>query len=31
MENKNKLTVSSLIAIVLLLIMVAGASFAWFF
>ena len=28
MENKNKLTVSSLIAIVLLLIMVAGASFA---
>ena len=30
MENKNKITVSSLIAIVLLLIMVAGASFAYF-
>ena len=30
MENKNKLTVSSLIAILLLLIMVAGASFAYF-
>lgn len=30
MENKNKLTVSSLIAMVLLLIMVAGASFAYF-
>lgn len=30
MENKNKLTVSSLIAILLLLIMVTGASFAYF-
>ena len=30
MENKNKLTVSSSIAIVLLLIMVAGASIAYF-
>lgn len=30
MENKNKLTVSSLIAILLLLIMIAGASFAYF-